>query len=115
MVTEYFSNGTLEDHLLEYKGNATLALEAFRSVMNIVAQLHKDGIVHRDIKPANIFIGKGHQLILGDLGLVFVPNRPPRITAYQGETVGAGDFIPPTWRGMGVWLENVNTNFDVYI
>jgi serine/threonine protein kinase len=116
MVTEYFSDGTLEDHLLEYKGNAAPALEAFRSVVNTVAQLHREGIVHRDIKPANIFIGKDHDLILGDFGLVFVPNRPPRITAYQGETVGAGDFIPPpTWRGMGVRLENVNTNFDVYM
>jgi serine/threonine protein kinase len=116
MVTEYFSNGTLEDHPLECRGSPALALKAFRSVVNTVAELHKEGIVHRDIKPANIFIGKDHELILGDFGLVFVPNRPPRITAYQGETVGAGDFIPPpTWRGMGVRPDNVNTNFDVYM
>ncbi len=116
MVTEYFSNGTLEDHLLEYKGNPARALKTFRSVVHTVAELHKEGIVHRDIKPANIFIGKDHELVLGDFGLVFVPNRPPRITAYQGETVGAGDFIPPpTWRGMGVRLEDVTSDFDVYM
>jgi serine/threonine protein kinase len=116
MVTEFFSNGTLEDHLLEYKGNAALALKAFRSVVNTVAQIHKENIVHRDIKPANIFIKKDREFILGDLGLVYVPDRLPRITRYQGETVGAGDFIPPaTWRGMGVRLENVGTNFDVYM
>ncbi len=116
MVTEFFSNGTLEDHLLEYKGNAALALKAFRSVVNTVAFLHKENIIHRDIKPANIFIGKDHEFILGDFGLVYVPDRPPRITRYQGETVGAGDFIPPaTWRGMGARLENVKTNFDVYM
>lgn len=116
MVTEYFSNGTLEDHLLEYKGNPALALKAFRSLLNTVAQLHKDSIVHRDIKPANIFIGKDHELILGDFGLVYVPDRLPRITRFEGETVGAGDFIPPaTWRGMGTRLENVKTNFDVYM
>jgi hypothetical protein len=34
MVTEYFSNGTLENHLLEYKGNPALALKAFQSVVN---------------------------------------------------------------------------------
>ncbi len=33
MVTEFFRNGTLEDHLLEYRGNAALALKAFRSVV----------------------------------------------------------------------------------
>jgi serine/threonine protein kinase len=116
MVTEFFSSGTLEDHLLKYKGDAALALKAFRSVVNTIALLHKENIVHRDIKPANIFIGKEHELILGDFGLVYVPNRPPRITTFQGETVGAGDFIPPaTWRGMGVRLETVKTNFDVYM
>jgi serine/threonine protein kinase len=116
MVTEFFSKGTVEDHLLEYKGNAALALKAFRSVVVTIALLHKDNIVHRDIKPANIFIGQEHELILGDFGLVYVPNRPPRITRFEGETVGAGDFIPPaTWRGMGARLEAVKTNFDVYM
>lgn len=116
MVTEFFSHGTLEDHLLEYKGNAALALKAFRSVVKTVSLLHKDDIVHRDIKPANIFIGNEDELILGDFGLVYVPDRPPRITRFEGETVGAGDFIPPpTWRGMGVRLDTVKTNFDVYM
>ena len=32
MVTEFFPNGTLEDHLEEYTGNAALGLKAFRSV-----------------------------------------------------------------------------------
>src|SRR6266700_2323090 len=116
MVTEFFSNGTLEDHLLEYRGNAALAMKAFRSVVYTVVPIHKENIVHRDIKPANIFVGNEHELILGDFGLVYMPDRPPRITRYQGETVGAGDFIPPaTWRGMGTRLENVKTNFDVYM
>jgi serine/threonine protein kinase len=55
MVTEYFPNGTLEDHLLEYRGNPALALEAFRSVVKTASLIHKEGIVHRDFKPANIF------------------------------------------------------------
>ncbi len=116
MVTEYFPNGTLEDHLEEYKGNAALALKAFRSVVATVSILHNEGKVHRDIKPANIFIGKEHEFVLGDFGLVYVPNREPRITRLHGETVGAGDFIPPvTWRGMGTRLETVKTDFDVYM
>jgi len=116
MVTEFFPNGTLEDHLLEYRGNAALALKAFRSVVATIALLHNENIVHRDIKPANIFIGKEHELVLGDFGLVYVPHREPRITRLQGETVGASDFIPPaTWRGMGTRLETVKTDFDVYM
>jgi serine/threonine protein kinase len=116
MVTEYFPNGTLEDHIEEYTGNAALALKAFRSVVATIALLHNENIVHRDIKPANIFIGKEHEFVLGDFGLVYVPNREARITRLHGETVGAGDFIPPaTWRGMGARLETVKTDFDVYM
>jgi serine/threonine protein kinase len=114
MVTEFFPNGTLEDHLLEYKGNAALALKAFRSVVATIALLHKDNIVHRDIKPANIFVGKDHVFVLGDFGLVYVPDKAPRITAYRGETVGAGDFIPP-WGDIGERLEHVKPSFDVYM
>jgi serine/threonine protein kinase len=116
MVTEYFPNGTLEDHIEEYTGNAALALKAFRSVVATIALLHNESIVHRDIKPANIFIGKDHEFVLGDFGLVYVPNREARITRLHGETVGASDFIPPaTWRGMGARLETVKTDFDVYM
>ena len=87
MVTEFFPNGTLEDHLEEYTGNAALALKAFRSVVATIALLHNESIVHRDIKPANIFIGKEHEFVLGDFGLVYVPNREARITRLHGETV----------------------------
>jgi serine/threonine protein kinase len=100
--------------LLEYKGNAALALKAFRSVVATIALLHEDNIVHRDIKPANIFIGNEHEFVLGDFGLVFVPDKAPRITAYRGETVGAGDFIPP-WGDIGERLEHVKPSFDVYM
>jgi serine/threonine protein kinase len=113
MVTELFSNGTLENHLADYKGDPELALKVFRSLVHTVSLLHKDDIVHRDIKPANIFVTKDHQLILGDFGLVYVPDHPPRMTA-SGETVGAGDFIPP-WGDMGRRLENVKPNVDVYM
>jgi serine/threonine protein kinase len=117
MVTEFFTNGTLEDHIQEYRGKAGLALKAFRSVVATVAELHKENIVHRDIKPANIFVGEEHELILGDFGLVYVPNNGrTRITKLAGETVGAGDFIPPvTWRGTGTRPEVVTPNFDVYM
>ena len=114
MVTEYFPDGTLEDHLLEYRGNPALALEDFRSVVKTTSFLHKEGIVHRDFKPANIFVRGNHELVLGDFGLVYVPDKAPRATAYEGETVGAGDFIPP-WGDIGVRLEHVKPNFDVYM
>ena len=94
MVTEFFPNGTLEDHLLEYRGNAALALKAFRSVVATIALLHNESKVHRDIKPANIFIGKEHEFVLGDFGLVYVPSREPRITRFTRGDRGSWRLHP---------------------
>ncbi|SRR6266852_395425 len=88
MVTEYFPDGTLEDHLLEYKGNPALGLEDFRSVVKTTSLLHKEGIVHRDFKPANIFVRGYHELVLGDFGLVTCPiklhvRRPTKVKPWE--------------------------------
>lgn len=112
LVTEYFSKGTLEGHMGTYKGKPALALKAFQTLVKTIAKLHEEGIVHRDIKPANVFVRENHELVLGDFGIVYVPNRPPRIT-FTGESVGASDFMPE-W-AMGARLEKVEANFDIYM
>jgi serine/threonine protein kinase len=113
MVTEFFPSGTLEDNTEEYKGKPALALRAFRSLVETVASLHKDGIVHRDIKPANVFIRRPDHLVLGDFGIVFLPDIEARLTR-TGERVGPWDYMPQ-WADLGERLENVRTNFDVYM
>lgn len=113
IVTEYFPMGTLEDNLSDYTGRVGLALTAFRSLVETVAALHADKIVHRDIKPANVFAGNRASLILGDFGIVFLPNAQPRIS-HSGESVGPADYIPP-WADTGERLESVDPNFDVYM
>ena len=112
IVTEFFPNGTLEDNILRYKGKPALALKAFLSLVNTVAQLHDERIVHRDIKPANIFVRHDDELVLGDFGIVFLPNQPARLTRTD-ESVGPHDFTPP-WADTGGRLEKVDCNFDVY-
>jgi serine/threonine protein kinase len=112
IVTEYCSKGTLERHLNRYKGNAKLALASFVSLVRTVAELHKDPIVHRDIKPQNLFLGDADNLLLGDFGIVFLPNQPERLSV-TGESVGPRDFMPP-W----VLLDEqpiINPTFDVYM
>jgi serine/threonine protein kinase len=112
IATEYYPNGTLETHLLRYRGNARSALFAFRSLVSTVANLHRDGIIHRDIKPANVFIGSDDQLILGDFGIVFTASVRDRATL-PDERVGPRDYMPP-WAEMGR-LEDVDPSFDVYM
>ena len=113
IVTEYFPERTLEHHPSRYRGNAPLALKAFRSLVQTVALLHKDGYVHRDIKPANVFIKSDDELVLGDFGIVYVPNAPDRITQ-TGEKVGPRDYMPQ-WANLGVRQERVEPCSDVYM
>ena len=113
IVTEFFPKGTLEDNLHKYKGKPALALKAFLSLVNTVANLHDEGIVHRDIKPANVFVKEDDELVLGDFGIVFLPDQPARLTR-TNESVGPHDYMPP-WADIGGRLEEVETNFDVYM
>jgi serine/threonine protein kinase len=112
IVTEYCSKGTLDRHLDRYKGNAKLAIASFLSLLRTVLELHKEQVVHRDIKPQNIFLGESDELVLGDFGLVFLPNQPERLS-FTGESVGPRDFMPP-W----VLLDehpSIKPTFDVYM
>lgn len=113
IVTEFFPEGTLEHSPYRYKGKAAVALKAFRSLVQTVAALHIDDHVHRDIKPANVFVRSSGELVLGDFGIVYVPNAADRVTL-TGERVGPRDYLPP-WANLGVRLEKVEPSIDVYM
>jgi len=113
IITEYQPNGTLEDNPSLFKGKASLALRAFRPLVQAVAALHTQGILHRDIKPANVFVGSETNLILGDLGIVYRPDQQERVTQ-TNERVGPYDYMP-IWADLGERLEKVKPNFDVYM
>jgi serine/threonine protein kinase len=105
MVTELMSGGTIEKH--------PDTLKAFRSLVETVATLHKEGKVHRDIKPANVFIREGGHLVLGDFGIVYLPDQRERLTC-TNERVGSRTYMP-TWANLGDRFEQVEPNFDVYM
>jgi serine/threonine protein kinase len=95
IVSEYFPERTLEHHPRKYKGKVASALKAFRSLVQTVAMLHKEGYVHRDIKPANVFVRKDDELVPGDFGIVYLPNAAPDRLTLTGERVGPRDYMPP--------------------
>jgi serine/threonine protein kinase len=113
MVTEYFPAKSLEYNFSKYKGEVGLALKAFLSLAKTVAILHGEGIIHRDIKPANVFVRDNANLVLGDFGIVFLPNQPNRHTR-TGESVGPHDYMPP-WAEVDGRMAEVHPNFDIYM
>ena len=113
LVTEFFPEGTIEKKPERYKGDAFRALTAFRSLVRTAAALHDEKIVHRDIKPANVFVRRDDDLVLGDFGIVFVPDEAMRLTKPE-ERVGPRDYLPQ-WGDLGERLEDVQPNFDVYM
>jgi serine/threonine protein kinase len=113
MVTEYFPNSTLENNHSKYKGDVRRGLKAFLSLARTVAALHSQGMIHRDIKPANVFVRQDDELVLGDFGIVFLPDQPVRLTRTL-ETVGPHDYVPP-WAEAGGRLVDVTSKVDIYM
>ncbi len=113
MVTEFMAGGTLEEHPSIFRGDAGRALKAFSSLVRTVASLHENEIVHRDIKPANVFIGDDGNLVLGDFGIVYLPDQVEHVTVTD-ERVGSRDYMPP-WADLGERFNDVQPNFDVYM
>jgi serine/threonine protein kinase len=111
IVTEYFPRKTLEHQPGMYRGKVKLALKAFLSLVETVAALHKENIIHRDIKPSNVFVRDDETLVLGDFGIVLLPDQRHTHTS---ENVGPRHYIPP-WADVGGRLEKVEPNFDVYM
>lgn len=112
VATEFYAKGTLEDNLPKFAGDAQLSLTVFRSLVEIVAGLHKDEIVHRDVKPANVFLDASGRPILGDFGIAMPADQPARLT-FTNESVGPWDYRPP-W-AEGGRLTEVTPTFDVYM
>lgn len=113
VITEYFRQGSLERQMSRYQNKPLEALQAFRSLVVTAKILHDQDIVHRDIKPHNIFVRKDDDLVLGDLGIVFIPDAEQRVTQPL-ERVGPWEYMPP-WADTGERVDDVKPSTDVYM
>ena len=114
VVTEYHPHGTLAQSLSLLRGNALGALEAFKVLVEGVAEIHNQGAIHRDIKPENIFVTP-RGLVLGDFGIVFFEmGSGARLTSTY-ERVGSHFWMAPwAYENARLSLSQVQPALDVY-
>lgn len=67
-------------------------VEVIRMLLNMLVDLHQNGIAHRDIKPANILFYNG-EYVLSDFGLVYFKRK--KFKTPVGKKVGAKQTIAP--------------------
>ena len=94
-VSEFFRKGTLDAYQDQWRGRPIEALRTYRQVVDAVSNLHKNGLVHRDIKPQNIFLTDHDNLVIGDLGIVFIDEDGRTRVSDAFEKVGSNDWMAP--------------------
>lgn len=71
LVTDYYSEGSLDDRLKQTPGRRLSEAEVQRIGLDLTSALdaaHRGGWLHRDIKPANILV-RGDHVALADFGI----------------------------------------------
>uniref|UniRef100_A0A0A9CZ65 RING-type E3 ubiquitin transferase n=1 Tax=Arundo donax TaxID=35708 RepID=A0A0A9CZ65_ARUDO len=120
LVYEYMENGSLEDQLINNKGQQPfhwfLRFQIIFEVACGLAFLHgtkPEPIVHRDLKPGNILLDKNYVSKIGDVGFAKLISDlvPEGLTEYR-ETVVAGTlyYMDPEYQLTGT----VRPKSDLY-
>lgn len=100
-VMPFYENGTFRSKFLtsgSHEQNALHKLDAFLKVLQIIKELHEDGLAVRDIKPQNILLDDSDDPVIADFGLSLWLNTcdEERHTPENG-IVGSQGYRPPEW------------------
>jgi len=115
VVFERLHGRTLRDHLAIRQSEQSRVqftmdetLDILVSLADVLAYIHRNGVVHRDIKPANIMLENQNRLVLMDFGLVYTTDEPP-----DGNTGGSPHYIAPETI-TGKMASDQSTRVDIY-
>ncbi|KAK9289278.1 hypothetical protein L1049_017754 [Liquidambar formosana] len=117
LVYEYMPQGTLGEHLfdwrdhgyppLTWKQRVTIALDVARGV-EYLHSLARESFIHRDLKPSNILLGDDMRAKVADFGLV--KNAPDGKYSVETKLAGTFGYLAPEYAATG----RVTTKVDVY-
>ncbi|XP_076951706.1 receptor-like kinase TMK4 [Bidens hawaiensis] len=117
LVYEYMPQGTLSQHLFEWREHKTnplswkqrvsIALDVGRGV-EYLHSLAQQSFIHRDLKPSNILLGEDVRAKVADFGLV--KNAPDGKYSLETRVAGTFGYLAPEYAATG----RVTTKVDVY-
>jgi hypothetical protein len=106
LVYEYMPQGTLSQHLfdwkddgskpLEWKRRLSIALDVARGVEYLHGLAHQI-FIHRDLKPSNILLGDDMRAKVSDFGLVRL--APEGQASFQTRIAGTFGYLAPEYAG----------------
>jgi serine/threonine protein kinase len=88
VVADLAERGSVADHIEAGVGlPVSTAVRWLHQIARGLARVHDQGLLHRDIKPANVFVSATDNALLGDFGLVRIPDgRGFAAAAFAGMT-----------------------------
>ncbi|KAJ8530773.1 hypothetical protein K7X08_023654 [Anisodus acutangulus] len=117
LVYEYMPQGTLTQHLFEWRElgyeplswtqRVMIALDVARGV-EYLHSLAQQSFIHRDLKPSNILLGDDIRAKVADFGLV--RNAPDGKYSVETRLAGTFGYLAPEYAATG----RVTTKVDVY-
>ncbi|KAI4317383.1 hypothetical protein L6164_025255 [Bauhinia variegata] len=117
LVYEYMPQGTLTEHLFDWRENGcapltwkqrvAIALDVARGV-EYLHSLAQQSFIHRDLKPSNILLGDDMRAKVADFGLV--KNAPDGKYSVETRLAGTFGYLAPEYAATG----RVTTKVDVY-
>ena len=93
LVMEYFTHGSLREHLTGPLPRET-ALAYLRQIGEALEIIHRAGILHRDLKPANVMRRRDGSLALIDFGTAKMIGQVSDLTRH-GTVVGTPHYMSP--------------------
>ncbi|KAD5803709.1 hypothetical protein E3N88_15069 [Mikania micrantha] len=117
LVYEYMPQGTLSQHLFEWREHKTdplswkqrvsIALDVGRGI-EYLHSLAQQSFIHRDLKPSNILLGDDMRAKVADFGLV--KHAPDGKYSVETRLAGTFGYLAPEYAATG----RVTTKVDVY-
>ncbi|WP_437276049.1 serine/threonine-protein kinase [Sorangium sp. So ce375] len=111
-VTDYYSRGTLEQHVERIAQDPPRTLLIFAKICDGIGAAHQKGIIHRDIKPENVLLAADDEPIVTDFGLCHMKDTDRQ--TQMKEAVGARWYMAPELAHGRASDDKITPRCDVY-